>query len=115
MPAAKQNFTIEQGATFRKRLTWRGKNNRPVDLTGYTAVMQVRQTQASVEALLELTTVNGRIVLGGKTGTIDLILGADVAAAFTPAFYDLLLTAPDTTKIRFIEGKIDVSLGVTRV
>jgi hypothetical protein len=43
-----------------------------INLTGYTARMQVRSTLESAEALIELTTANGRIALGGSAGTITL-------------------------------------------
>jgi hypothetical protein len=47
-----------------------------VSLVGYTARMQVRSTLESAEALIELTTANGRIALGGSAGTITLTISA---------------------------------------
>ena len=43
MPAGELDLYIEQGATYRKTLTWKtGSPATPVDLTGYTARLQVR-------------------------------------------------------------------------
>jgi len=82
---AKLKLTIYQGATFRKRLTWKGPlpAQTPIDLTGCTARMQVRPEVESSTVLLELTTANGGITLGGVAGTIELFVSDDDSAAFT--------------------------------
>ena len=49
MQAAKLNLTIKQGATFRKRLVWRGSNKKPINLTGYTAKMQARSVYGNLK------------------------------------------------------------------
>jgi len=43
MTAGKYDFTIEQGATFRKVFRWQQSNGYPVDLTGTTAKMHKRK------------------------------------------------------------------------
>lgn len=82
---AKLKFTIYQGATFRKRLTWKGPlpAQTPIDLTGCTARMQVRPEVESPTVLLELTTANGGITLGGVAGTIELFVSDDASTLFT--------------------------------
>jgi hypothetical protein len=40
--AAIVNLTVEQGAYWDQPLLWKDSNGDPVDLTGYTADMQVR-------------------------------------------------------------------------
>lgn len=40
--AEKLKLEIEQRATFRHRLIWKGRNNKRIDLSGWTAIMQVR-------------------------------------------------------------------------
>lgn len=54
------------------------------DWTGYTATMAVRSREADATAIVELSTVNGRIVLGGTAGTITLTLDDSVTAAIDP-------------------------------
>ncbi len=62
---------LTAGETFRRRLTWRtGTPLTPVDLTGYTARIQVRD-RATGEVAIELSTENGRITLD-DAGHIDL-------------------------------------------
>jgi hypothetical protein len=113
MPAAKLNISIEQGATFTKRLVWRDKNKRPVPLTGYTAKMQVRPSATSANVILELSTANGRITFPGP-GVVQLDVAANDTDAITSGVYDLKLYAPSGQEIRFIEGKLTVTPGVTK-
>ena len=80
---AKLQLKIYQGATFRRRLRWLSPDKMPIDLTGCTARMQVREEVESTAALLELSTENGRIALGGTAGTVDLLIDAGTTAAIT--------------------------------
>lgn len=114
---AKLKFTIFQGATFRKRLTWKGPSGAPINLTGCTARMQVRSEIDSTEVLLELTTENGGIALGGVDGTIDLYVSDEDTAAVTwsDGVWDLEIVHPDGDVTRLAQGSISVSPEVTRV
>lgn len=78
--------------------------------------MQVRSTVEASEVLLELTTVNNRIVLGGAAGTIELIVAANVTTALTPGLYvyDLELVSGGGEVTRLIEGNFNVKAEVTR-
>lgn len=78
------DLTIAAGATFEMPVTWSSKETgQAIDLTGYTARMQIRADHASASAEIELTTENGRIVIDGPAGKIALTLtalnGTDVA------------------------------------
>lgn len=66
MTAPIKNLVIEQKATFLKRLTYRDKFKKPINLTGCTARMQIRAADGTV--ICDLSTENGRIALGGTTG-----------------------------------------------
>lgn len=116
MSSSRHNFTIEQGATLMKPFIWKDSDGVPVDLTGYTAKMQVRQSPQSGTVLLELSTSNGRITLGGAAGTITLALTAAITAAIAwrRGVYDIELTSGDGTVTRLLEGEIQVSKEVTR-
>ena len=74
MTAGLHNFKAEEGADFIRTLTWTDDADALIDLTGYTARMQVRREIDDSATLLELTTANSRITLGGTAGTIALIL-----------------------------------------
>jgi hypothetical protein len=78
--------------------------------------MQVRSTAASSTIVLELTTANSRITLGGTAGTVDLLVAANVTAALTPGLYvyDLELVSGGGEVTRLIEGNFNVKAEVTR-
>jgi tRNA threonylcarbamoyladenosine modification (KEOPS) complex Pcc1 subunit len=77
-----------------------------INLVGYTARMQVRSTLESAEALIELTTANGRIALGGSAGTITLTISATDTAALTAGrgVYDLELVSGSGIVTRLLQG-----------
>lgn len=108
-------MVCEQGATFTRVFTWTDESEVPVDLTGYTARMHVRTAVATASTTIELTTANGRIALGGATGTITLQLSAtDTAALAAKRYvYDLELVS-GTTVTRLLQGAFTVSAEVTR-
>lgn len=115
MPAGKTDLYVEKGATFATTLTWRDVNNNPVDLTGYTARLQIRRAAAAEDVLVGLTSGAG-LTLGGAAGTIAVRIEATVTAAI-PAdagVYDLELQAADGTVTRLVEGTVTFSPEVTR-
>jgi hypothetical protein len=123
MTAGVYTVTIEQGATFRLRLTLRlpatvvGEPGELYDLTDHIARMQIRHRTASPEILYALTTENGGITLGGAAGTIDLYISDEDTAsfAFRSAVYDLEIeTVPDGDVTRIIQGPVNLSPEVTR-
>ncbi|WP_049044405.1 hypothetical protein [Acinetobacter bereziniae] len=116
MAAAKQNLRIEQGATFRLSLQWIA-NTTPVNLTGYKARMQIRNKVSSPEFIYEMTTENGGITFKDvEGGHIQLFISnVDTSSfAFDSAVYDLEFVAPNGDVTRLIEGKVTLSLEVTR-
>ena len=114
--AGEYDLEILQGETYSKQFIWKDSAGANGNLTGYTARMQVRQSKASDTVLLELTTANGRIALGGSAGTIDLSLNATTTAAITwkRGVYDLELVASNGVVKRLLEGEVTVSKEVTR-
>lgn len=116
-PPFRVPLTVYQGASFAKTLTWKvGKPPQPVDLTGCSARMQVRPQVASPDVLLELTTGNGRILLGGPSGTVHLQLDpAETAAlSFVAAVYDLEIVHPGGQVRRLASGQVKLNPEVTR-
>lgn len=112
MPAVKHDIEIEQGATYGLVATYENPDGTPVNLTGMTARMQVRD--ASEVVVIELTTENGRIALGGTAGTVTLSIDAATTAAMTRGgTYDLeIVNGAEVT--RLLMGKATLSLEVTR-
>ena len=116
--ARKYDLVIEQGATFKLRLIWKGENKQPLDLTSYTASLQVRETYASSDTLLSLTSEpNGGITITPTEGRIDIVIESTVTAnlpAPKNGVYDLELTSPAAEVTRLLEGKVRITPGVTR-
>ena len=114
---AKLKLTFYQGATFSKRLRWTVKaTGVPIDLTGCAARMQVRPEVESSTVLLELTTANGGITLGGVAGTIELFVSDDASTLFTwsAGVWDLEIEFPSGDVTRLAQGTVSVSPEVTR-
>ena len=114
MKPGKYNFVCPQGTTFAEQLTW-SIDDSPVDLDTYTARMQVREKYTSTQKILDLTTENGGITLGGDTGTIDINIDANSTAALVAKtyVYDLELIISSTVT-RLLEGTFIVTPEVTR-
>lgn len=110
------HLTIEQGATFDPVLTWGDQAGVPIDLTGYSARMQIRATVESAAIIHEATTVNGQIVLGGAAGTVTFAIPATATELFTfdEAVYDLEVESAGGHVTRLVEGVVYLSPEVTR-
>jgi hypothetical protein len=115
MAATTYDILIEQGATYSQVITYKD-NGVAVNLTGYTARMQVRATLESASTLVELTTANSRIALGGTAGTITLTISATDTAALTAGrgVYDLELVSGSGIVTRLLQGVATISRNVTR-
>ena len=69
MTAGIYNFTIDQGAQYTTQIIWADSSGNPIDLTGYTASMQLREQAASPNpAALTLTSSNGGITITPVAG-----------------------------------------------
>lgn len=115
MPAGLYNFLAEQGATLERVITYTDPDGVIINLTSYTALMQVRSTAASATVILELSTGSG-ITINGAAGTLTLFVDATTMAALTPGsfVYDLEITSPGSVVTRLIEGKFVIKAEVTR-
>jgi hypothetical protein len=115
MAAGTYDFTIEQGVSIRQPLIWKDSAGDRVNLTGYSARMQIRSSYDTA-VLLELSTALGTIIITPASGTITLVLSNVTTAAidWRKARYDLELTAPNGTVTRLLEGYIYVSREITR-
>jgi len=96
--------------------TWKDSAGTAVNLTGYTARLQVRATYDSSSTILSLTSAAG-ITLGGAAGTIAITASATTTAALTAPFsgvYDLELVSGGGEVTRLLEGTATVSPEVSR-
>lgn len=114
MAAGRHNLKIEKGATFTLPLTWKNENGSLVNLTGYTARMDIRSAAGAVTAIAQLTSSSG-ITLGGTAGTIVVTLSAATTAAITDTsgVYDLELVSAGGVVTRLLEGSVEFVEEVT--
>lgn len=89
--------------------------NQPVDLTGYTGRMQIRQKVDSPDIILNLTTENGGIEIDNvlKTIAIQITAQQTQALTFQVAVYSLELVK-GTEVVPFSSGTLTLVKEVTR-
>ena len=109
----KYNITAYQGATYNFDMVW-STDNVPVNLTPYTAAMQVRENANAATPILSLTSGSG-ITLGGTAGSIAVnipasTMGSAIAGNYV---YDLELTN-GTEVIRLIQGSFAIQAEITK-
>lgn len=123
LPIAEADICILQGATFSQTLIWEvGNPPAPVNLTGYSAKLQIRSSHKSKAVIIELSTANSRITLGTNgnytTGAINLFISSTDTSELSvceevKAVYDLEMTSGYTVS-RILQGNVIISPQVTR-
>jgi hypothetical protein len=132
MAAGKYNFTIEQGSTTDFEVVYKDSSDNPIDISGYQARMDLRQSPGSSTSYLTLSSSLGPCGTGlnlsgsgGLTaskpltsGSIGIFISAvsSSALSFTEASYDLEIVSGSgncAVVTRLIEGKITLSKEVT--
>ena len=116
---------LDQGSTYTMSVVYEepdpagGPGNTPIDLTGYEARMQVRESVGSTTILAEFTSAPvAGIVITPLDGLVELTVTSDQTAAYTfiNAVYDLEVydasLPPDVT--RLVQGRFLVNKEVTR-
>ena len=110
------NIVADQGATFTRTFTWNDSSGTPMNLTGYTARMQVRQRYVSTTPVLSLTSSPAAgITLGTTNGQIVVTASATVMAGISAGDYryDLELVSGSVVT-RLLMGSFSVKAEVTR-
>lgn len=128
MAAGKYSFTIEQGATLNFEVQYKDSTNTPINLTGYSARMQIRPAYADSTSTVYATLSSSiaadgtGLNLSGSNGTTPLAsgsIGVYISAASSSAFtfdtakYDLEIVS-GATVTRLLEGQVKLSKEVTR-
>lgn len=115
--AVTYNTTIDQGADWYLNVTYNDPAGDPIDITNYTASMQMRTSPLAATAVLTLDDTSG-ITITGATGLLELHATATDTAAITNGrySYDLEITSPASPVVvtRLIEGTIIVTPQTTR-
>ncbi len=114
------DWAIRKGATNTRTYVWSAgqPDPVPVDLSGYTARMQIRETYDAASAVLSITDVLSAdgIVTLGVDGSIEIKLDPDSTAALTitKGVYDLELVSAGGDVKNFVGGKVSILPEATR-
>ena len=109
------NCQVDQNADFNMSVTYDDATGQPINLTLYSAKMQIRAGYSEPDAVITLTNGSG-ITLGGAAGTVGIKVTAAQNALLTGSksyVYDLVLTSSSNV-VRLVEGTYFIDPGVTR-
>ena len=103
------NFIIQKGATWNETVIWTDANGNPIDLSSYSAKLQI-STDYETTPILTLSSPSSGIIKIDAEG--KLVITATVTQTSTLAtgyyVYELELTAGSTVN-RIMEGELYVS------
>ena len=137
MAAGKYSFVVERGATTDFEIVYKDSSGTLVDLTGYSASMQIKDarpgetatTLASLSSSLAPGTNYSKTVFGSflslsgsnltnplSSGSIGVYIGYGVTDNFTfsKGVYDIELTS-GSIRTRLLEGNVTVTQQVTTI
>jgi hypothetical protein len=106
---------IDQGADWFFNVTYENPAGTPVNITSYTAALQLRSLPESTTAVLSLATGSG-ITITGAAGLVAVRATAAQTGAIIAGdyYYDLEITSPAGVVTRLVQGQALVNPQVTR-
>ena len=110
MAAGRYSFVIEQGSTVDFEIVYKDSNSNPVDLTSYTARMQIRPSVGSDTIHMTLSSSLG------TCGTGLNMSGSNSANPPTSGSIGLYISSGSgtcATVTRILEGRIKLSKNIT--
>lgn len=113
MAVEKVNVIVDQGTTFQASITITGDDGNPLNLTGFTAAMQMRKSYASANAHHFDVSVDAN----GALGILHISMFANATQQVEAGryVYDTeIYNAANTTVSRVMQGIVTVTPGVTR-
>jgi hypothetical protein len=113
--AGQKNFEVDQNATFSFIVEYKDNDGLPIDLTGSTAKMQVRDTKGGSKLAFSLTSPAGGITITPLLGKLTIkMTPTQTNKLFYPkSSYDIMVTDSNANKIKLLEGFITLSRSVT--
>jgi hypothetical protein len=118
MAAAKQNLVIEDNGEKTRVFVWKNAQGRPINLAGYSVRIQGRVTKESPTHLFDYSLASGHATIDASKGRIEVRFDQAainaIKAVGNSCFYDIVMTPQQGDPVRLMEGKIQISVGVTR-
>ena len=122
MSAARYDIVADQGEPFDRTWKCEDTTGAPVDLTGASAELIVRDHYGAEDEVLHLDTESGGIILGGTAGTIRLTVSeedmAGIVAPDAPGLPPVRVCVHNFklrisgTSIAMLEGKFTMKRGL---
>ena len=110
------DIAIYQGDTFRISFQMLSPDSAPIDLTGYTPKMQLRDAPNPAGALIATFAVALATQSGATLGQVDIVLSTTLSTALDPTlkyWYDFQLTDPGGGIDTYVKGQAFVTPQVT--
>jgi hypothetical protein len=106
---------IDQGADWFFNVTYENPAGTPVNITSYTAALQLRSLPESTTAVLSLATGSG-ITITGPSGLVAVHATAAQTGGIIAGdyYYDLEITSPQGIVTRLVQGQAILNPQVTR-
>jgi hypothetical protein len=114
--AVTKNWEVDQNTTFKFQIQYTEDDEiTPIDLTGASAKMQVRDTKGGSKLAFTLTSPSGGLSIDGPTGTISVtVTPTQTNKLFYPkSSYDIMVIDSNGNKIKLLEGFMSLSRSVT--
>lgn len=113
------NLEINQGSEWERTLILKDSTGAVINLTGYTAKMQIRALKDKNSQLYDtLSTAVGnlRIVITALEGKLVLKIPSTVSDNYTfiKGYYDLEIVTSTGLVTRILEGNVSINKNVTK-
>jgi len=111
------DITVNGSTDYPLDITWDDALGTPIDITGYSAEMQIRsQDNGCGDLLATFSTENGDIVITGPTGNIVVNISADKNTfGNSTNYYDLRVFEPGQKHFILLRGKFKSIASVSQV
>jgi len=113
--AVQKNFEVDQNTTFTFVIEYKDSNDDPINLTGASAKLQVRDTKGGSKLAFTLTSPSGGITIDPTLGKLTCkMTPTQTNKLFYPkSSYDLMITDANSNKTKLVEGFLTLSRSVT--
>jgi hypothetical protein len=113
--AGQKNWEVDQNTTYTFIAIYEDPDGNPIDLTGASAKMQVRDTKGGGKLAFTLTSPIGGITIDPQIGKLTIkMTPTQTNKLFYPkSSYDIMITDSNLNRIKLLEGFLTLSRSVT--
>jgi len=114
--AGQKNFEVDQNVTFSFIVEYKDDNGLPIDLTGSTVKMQVRDQKGGSKLAFTLNSPStGGITVTPLLGKLSIkMTPTQTNKLFYPkSSYDIMITDSNLNKTKLLEGFLTLNRSVT--